>query len=314
MGRPLVVGHATAQRKQNMINDNAVDLGSTWSSDKVSGLFERQNILHNWYFINPVNQRGLMEYARNGHYTIDRWILAAVPSMSVESGFIRLARSNTTGGFIEQIIENPQTYASKTFTASVIYRGKAGGNFRIIQISTQGILSLAGISFPPSDDWRLATFTFTSPEDLSIFTFSIQRRSSDDILGEELDIQAVKLELGTVSTLANDPPPDFGTELVKCQRFYIPIDGNYQALVFSGGQIVWANIPTPATMRINPVLIGSGEIRIFNANGEIISVTETFSPIVNFNKVRVGVRSASVMDALRPATISLHNFALSADL
>ena len=48
---------------------------------------------------------------------------------------------------------------------------------------------------------------------------SLQVRFSSGNVGS-IDIIATKLELGPVSTLANDPPPDFGTELLKCQRFY----------------------------------------------------------------------------------------------
>jgi hypothetical protein len=33
-------------------------------------------------------------------------------------------------------------------------------------------------------------------------------------------IQAVKLEIGTVSTLAYDPPVNYGLELIKCSRHY----------------------------------------------------------------------------------------------
>ena len=36
-------------------------------------------------------------------------------------------------------------------------------------------------------------------------------------------VQAVKLELGTVSTLAYDPPMDYGVELPKCQGYLQPI-------------------------------------------------------------------------------------------
>lgn len=32
--------------------------------------------------------------------------------------------------------------------------------------------------------------------------------------------RAVKLELGSVSTLANDTPPDYGTELIKCRGYF----------------------------------------------------------------------------------------------
>ena len=93
MGRPLIVGHATAERKQSMVNDNIADLGSAWSSDKISGIVERQNILHNGDFRNPVNQLGRLEYSGSGVYAIDRWAVLGAGLLTVNNGFITVSAS-----------------------------------------------------------------------------------------------------------------------------------------------------------------------------------------------------------------------------
>lgn len=56
------------------------------------------------------------------------------------------------------------------------------------------------------------------------------------------NIQAVKLELGTISTLAYDPPMDRAVELAKCQRYYIEFGGTriYDAVAIASGVLLSA--------------------------------------------------------------------------
>ncbi len=56
---------------------------------------------------------------------------------------------------------------------------------------------------------------FASAEFLNFFVNFISSTPN-----AELNIKAVKLELGSVSTLANDVAPNYAEELAKCQRFY----------------------------------------------------------------------------------------------
>ena len=57
-----------------------------------------RNILDNWYFANPVNQRGQSSYSTSGAYTIDRWKLT--------SGSVTVGQSGITlNGTITQIFE-----------------------------------------------------------------------------------------------------------------------------------------------------------------------------------------------------------------
>ena len=260
MGRPLTVGQATAERKQSMINDGIVDLGSAWSSDKASGLLERRNILHNWDFRNPVNQRGQKEYESG--FTIDRWRLWSNTRLNatVMDGLVRLAfaRISDTSSF-HQRSEHPEQYLGKTLALSVM----AGGRI----YSGTGALPL---SFPNASAWpisfRIGGSMFQANVHLGNggnIEVAIAARG-DAQIGDYIDIQAVKLELGPVSTLANDPPMDYGRELAVCQRYQ-----------FSTGFPHWVHVPSahatanqiafnlhlPTTLRIVPtmtVLPGGG--------------------------------------------------------
>lgn len=59
----------------------------------------RQNLLNNWYFPKPVNQRGQSSYSNAAAYTIDRWKLTS-GSVAVVSGGI------TLNGTLVQILAN----------------------------------------------------------------------------------------------------------------------------------------------------------------------------------------------------------------
>ena len=97
-------------------------------------------------------------------------------------------------------------------------------------------------------------------------------------------IQAVKLETGPVSTLANDPPPDFGLELLKCQRYQRPLfvgraDTRWPVSVMRRyGAVV--NVSWSPQMRIPPVLTNipaSGQAnRILGANPQHVSQVPSF--------------------------------------
>lgn len=83
------------------------------------------------------------------------------------------------------------------------------------------------------------------------------------VLYDDMTIRAVKLELGSVSTLANDAPPDYASELIKCQYYFQRIKGtgtNYgpvgvgYALSTSSAAII---VPLAAPLRRTTVTVSS---------------------------------------------------------
>jgi hypothetical protein len=69
-------------------------------------------------------------------------------------------------------------------------------------------------------------------------------------------IKRVKLELGAVSTLAVDPPADFGEELRKCQRYYYKTTADSFAFGahYGASTSTPVFIPLPVTLRDSPAL------------------------------------------------------------
>ena len=58
------------------------------------------NLLDNWYFGNPVNQRGQSAYSQIGAtYTVDRWKNLWNASLTVHSGYCTLSTTDTAQGY-----------------------------------------------------------------------------------------------------------------------------------------------------------------------------------------------------------------------
>lgn len=77
-----------------------------------------------------------------------------------------------------------------------------------------------------------------------------------------------KLEMGSVSTLPNDGPPDYQKELAKCQRVFIRLKGEPIATGYlsTNMQYAYMLVPTSGPMRSTPTVSYSGtfSIRIYN--------------------------------------------------
>ena len=193
--------------------------------------YSNPNLLDNWYFVGggsqqgggqfPINQRGETEYTGSG-YTIDRWRqLGGFVITFVEHG-IRLEQRMAGGRTFYQPIENASVYAGKIITATMLLdevNVENGANLAL-NINGSDVNLLLNIHTP-----GLYTATFTLPENLQRFNFQMGMSGSN---GGYCIISAVKLELGSVQTLAhkegdtwvlNDPPPNYALELAKCQRY-----------------------------------------------------------------------------------------------
>ena len=184
------------------VNYTAADLPHVLN--KISG----KNLLHNWDFRNPVNQRGQSSYSDGGAYTIDRWIYSAD---SVLGGIaINAAGYVTITGTVGYIEQRPEKYLPYgTYTASMQY--------------SDGTIFSGTVTLAPS--LELVQFV-DAAHNASIYILNQVSTSGFKIFrvtqlnATAVSVVAVKLELGSVSTLANDPPADFGEELQKCKRYY----------------------------------------------------------------------------------------------
>jgi hypothetical protein len=165
-----------------------------------------ENLVDNSWF--TVRQRGDGPFGIG--YGVDRWTaVGGAPTITPRNPYgVTLSWSNAIA--LDQYLSvNSQWLAGKTVTLSVMVDStvySASGVYNttgsyIINISVGNTLFRFGY--------------FTSKQCPFIRVGNVASGVETTI-----NVDAVKLELGSVSTLANDAPPDYGTELIKCRGYF----------------------------------------------------------------------------------------------
>lgn len=183
------------------------------------------NLLDNWYFGNPVNQRGQVEYVTNwNQYTIDRWSTeghAGEIKVVVSTGCVdvtnMLSQSTDHSIQFKQILPTEICLPGKTYTLSVLTKNVVGGV--TAYVSQSGAQYLLSFAFPITSG--LSTYTGVMIDEQQRVGFVLDT-------GAMMSLIAIKLELGSTQTLAHlengnwvlNEIPDYGEQLRKCQRYY----------------------------------------------------------------------------------------------
>ena len=249
------------------------------------------NLLDNWYFGNPVNQRGQTEYTAAG-YTIDRW----------KSGNSELKAELTSAGLAVSSAGASNAYLSQYFDGGI----PIGDSYTIsalVEAVTGTAYFQAAYSdgtFGSSIKLEQGLNTLAIKTDKTITRVLIQANNSSSVT-----IKAAKLELGSQQTLAHQDEngnwvlnevPDYGEQLAKCQRYQVRVgyaEGSTYAPVLANGVAVSttsirALIPTPVTLRVNPSIgyFESDTLSTVHALGGGASLTPTYAlAIANSNGV-----------------------------
>ena len=224
--------------------------------------FCNRNLLDNWYFANSVNQRGQTEYSVQGH-NIDRWIFIGGLKITITKNGIKISN------------------ASKTLSV----------------LANSNLYSVSDTLLFASDDSNPVgcCSTVTPFGKLRMYSFKNSTEFTIDIApGQEVLLQAAKLELGSFQTLAHkegskwvlNEIPDYATELAKCQRYFYKTQGAFEYRGNAINQWYMNNgmIELPVSMRIKPTCKvfdrhgNAGKISIRN-NDE--SVNGILAPLSN---------------------------------
>ena len=177
-----------------------------------------KNLLDNWYFLNPVNQRGKSSYSGVGQYTIDRWRIVNC-TLTIESDGIKITKTNT------EMLRQPMSSAfwksllGQTVTLSVLGSdGLASATFTMP--STLGSWDTTG---PYLNGLGIDIIGNASADGACYFRFF-----SSDPNGTEWKLYAIKFELGSEQTLCHNEGtdanpvwvlnevPNYEEELFKC--------------------------------------------------------------------------------------------------
>lgn len=266
------------------------------------------NLLDNWYFGNPVNQRGLTEYTAGGAYTLDRWWAQYDTTLSIVDGGIKIGGKWDVQQYFETTLPNA------TYTLSLLYKDKTGSDpLRLIAGNrTDGDLAKT----ESKDASGILSVTFSTAKLNKVnFGFTGSTDNSATII-------AIKLELGDTQTLAHkengvwvlNEIPDFGEQLRRCQRYFVRLTNAYGYGWTYSSSVANFLVPLPTTLRANPVvkLTKNGEIQTINGSK---AVTSFEAKGIHPNGLAIDLHdSANALISGTPVTWHDSSMDISADL
>lgn len=236
-------------------------------------------------YITPIGS-AVRGYTGTDTYTIDRWVTDN--TVTVVDGGIMVKRTGHNALFYQYLEDSlVDAIAGRVVTYSAL--------------TTNGLMTVT-TKLPPSksSDWDTDNAV---QGDLALDTVKssagkIYIRFFTLVDGAEATIKAVKLELGTQQTLAHQENgawvlneiPDYGEQLRRCQRYcFVWGYGAKKTSCLAVMQcvqpgVLFGLIPTPVTMRNNPVVTG-GSLTTFAGNvtslGNLITCANGIRAVAN---------------------------------
>lgn len=270
------------------------------------------NLLDNWYFGNPVNQRGQTELTSGNWstYFIDRWF-AASPECAYAITDDGIKISKLPHQYQQIWVQKMERMEKRTYTLSFF-------------LKDIGLLSLTFT--PQGSDYTEQTLdggfilSFTSEANLK--NPMIRLLTSASVTVSDVTILAAKLELGDTQTLAHkenekwvlNEIPDFGEQLRRCQRYFVRLTNAYGYGWTYSSSVANFLVPLPTTLRANPVvkLTKNGEIQTINGS---TAVTGFEAKGIHPNGLAIDLHnSANALISGTPVTWHGSSMDISADL
>lgn len=245
--------------------------------------FSNPNLLDNWYFINPINQLGIVSGdAIPAGYFLDRWYnIEAAPATWVDGEGIKFANliSNVV---IEQQIEKELIPIGTIVTASILFSLEGESSLHLVSVTGNwGSTVFSEIDSGVAANLNLKLATGNPMFRIRIYTGH-----------PTITVKAAKLEIGEKQTLAiqnedgelvlADLPPDPTSELLKCYRYLRVLNAvgykNHSfGLGFSINNQIRIPYILPMSMRATPVVSFSGTFLAYKstdtATSQALNVT-----------------------------------------
>lgn len=275
------------------IHVTAADKAAWDSKAGLSDIINR-NILDNPDF--RINQRGQTDYSVSGSayaFTLDRWIISRAV-VSVIDGGISAAWNGTdsTGGWIQQHIENAAAFAGMTITVSALVDGEVLSGTATVPTTVNGSNSIATSN--PSIKFTVGHY---SNDRLGVAIILLS--ATPCVIGW------VKAEIGENATLF--VPPNAAEELAKCQRYFnsLFVGSGIPVQFVGSGIVVTDNMATilvnlPTVMRSStPTVSLTGTLYLADGShtaANSIAVQGIAGSYLNRNVLQLNLSSGATLD------------------
>lgn len=269
------------------------------------------NLLDNPWF--TVNQRGNTFYQTENSYCVDRWILGkgAFTARETNASYgVLQTRVANTNGWLRQKTEF-ELDPTKPITYSAIINA---------QVTSEYGFALKFSNMDDYTDSKMKWFPTTANQKVLVhFTDLPFKNTAFEVIANAeasstVKIYSLKVELGTVSTLAMDTAPNYQQELAKCQRYFQRIGKKTNinlGFIFGSGVAyttsnIWFPFYLSTPMRIDPTLTLSGRFLVSSSvSSAKVSDTENTLQIstINFGNQDVNMINIALNDSSAPFTI-----------
>ena len=227
------------QNNQNVIQafKNALAIGNlkgiiaSDGNHNFSTAGSNRNLLDNPWF--TVNQRGFTSSTEvNGLRIVDRWFInngggtVTLTSNGLSVDNTQGTRYNT----LQEIFGSGDWLAGKTVTLSINDGGTIYHRTFVIPARTSGYQSLLNWSWKAGVQLRFYVLPTTDQG-----AYNVQIYCPNGASSYKYELRSIKLELGSVSTLANDAPPDYWQELDHCKWYFERIKAQTTYSSFGNG-------------------------------------------------------------------------------
>lgn len=222
------------------------------------------NLLDNPFF--TVNQRGFTSSTEvNGLRIVDRWFInngggtVTLTSNGLSVDNTQGTRYNT----LQEIFGSGDWLAGETVTLSINDGGTIYHQTFVIPARTSGYQSLLNWSWKAGVQLRFHVLPTTDAG-----AYNVQIYCQNGASSYKYELRSIKLESGSVSTLANDVPPKPSIARIPCYENFLRLKGAYAPVGYAiavSTTLALVVIPTPVPMRAVPKASLSGTL-YFNAD------------------------------------------------
>lgn len=250
------------QNNQNVIQafKNALAIGNlkgiiaSDGSHNFSTAGSNRNLLDNPWF--TVRQRGDGPFSGANTEAVDRWRTTSNSTMTGTTDGITLTTTVRTWG-MQQRVAKDFLVVGKTYTISAMEQ--------------DGTITSATFTWTGSGMSKYVTGANVGFEISASNANYNQIYFTTNYVGS-VYLRAVKLELGSISTLANDAPPNYAEELEKCKYYCRVIEGNTYTVIGQAVASTSVRFPMQFAMRATPSISVIGSIQV-NGNGGLLTVS-----------------------------------------